>query len=254
MTEVHLANNVVTYVNSCLGGDSGSTPGGEGSAPACDLSGLADFCIGTSACWANVPSALDPSTWPEETRPSPESIYTYQSCDPDPTGTLSGWSWYTPSTVTVADAARQAFGALSAPPFAVRFNPPGRSVVGVDTWFWVAGPDAGEITGSGALGLRAIGAPAALEVDPGDGTGVLTCPWVVAQSADCAHAYLRSSVGQPPDTSGIPAYPVRVRLVYDIRFEQGGVLLALDGLPATFTSSWVSATVPVAEIQTVVSG
>lgn len=250
-------NGDLVYVNTCLGGGGGGTPGGGGgggSAPTCVLSGLADYCLGASACWANVPSALDASTWPEATRPSPESIYTYQSCNPDPTGTLTGWSWYTPSTITVAEAARQAYGALGAPSFTVGSNPPRFSLVGVRTWFWAVGPSSGEIVGSGALGLVAIGRPESLEVDPGDGSGVLTCPWTVAKGPGCTHSYERSSVGQPADASGLPAYPARMRLMYAIRFEQSGVGVAVPGLPATFASAWAATTVPVAEVQSVVGG
>lgn len=239
----------------CPPSSGGEEPGngGTGAEPTCELTGLADYCIGTSACWANVPSALPESQWPEESRPAPEAIYTYQSCTPDPTGTLTGWSWYTPTEVTVGEAARQAFGLLAAPAFTVGHNPPGRAVVGLPTWFWAEGAGAGPVNGSAALGVVAIAEPARLEVDPGDGSGVVSCPWSTVESDACSHTYARASVEGQADASGTPSYAVRIRLVYDVRFEVDGSPLTLGGLPTTLESAWQTAAVPVAEIQTLVT-
>ncbi len=245
------------YVVTCPPEPGDSEDGGSGSGPAaeptCELTGLAEYCIGASACWANVPSALDPSTWPEETRPSADAIYTYQQCDPDPDGTLSGWSWYTPDEMTVGQAARQAFGLLRAPDFTVGVNPPRQAIVGIDTWFWAQGASAAEITGSSALGVVAIGEPDHLEVDPGDGSGTLICQWQTAAGEGCAHTYARASVRGTATAGGLPAYVVRMRLVYGVRFEINGTPLSLDGLPSTLESSWQEVAVPVAEIQTLVT-
>lgn len=254
--KVETSPGVWKYVNVCTEpGDDGAPAGtGGGTAePSCELTGLASYCIGTSACWANVPSALDPATWPEETRPSPEAIYTYQSCDPDPDGTLTGWSWYTPDEISVTELARQALGSLATPEFTVGFNPPVQAIVGVDTWFWAQTAAAGTVTGTSALGVVAIGEPDRIEVDPGDGTGVRTCPWSTSASAACSHAYVRSSVGQPVGPDGEPSYTVRLRLVYQVRFENNGAPLTVDGLPSTLESPWRSVALPVAEIQSVVT-
>lgn len=228
------------------GGEGGSTE------PTCELTGLADYCIGASACWANVPSALDPETWPEETRPSPEAIYTYQACSPDPDGTLSGWSWYEPPGPSLGELATIAYGALSAPSFSLGFNPPAWTVVGVDTWFWARTDTPGQIVGSSAAGVVAVGRPSALEVDPGDGSAALTCPWSTAAQELCAYEYGRSSVDGPLTAVGQPAFEARMRLVYDVHFELDGSPLNLPGLPDEFVSPWQSAAVPVAEIQSVV--
>lgn len=243
------------YVVTCPPGSGGSDSGGSdsGGGATCELTGLYDYCIGASACWANVPSALDPSTWPEETRPSPDAIYTYQSCTPDPDGTLTGWSWYTPDEMTVGEAARQAFGLLRAPAFDVGVNPPRQAVVGIGTWFWAGGAPVSEVTGSSALGVVAIAEPDRLEVDPGDGSGVLPCPWTTAPSDACSHTYARSSAGQPVAPTGLPGYQARMRLVYDVRFENNGVPLTLPGLPTSLESPWHEASVPVAEVQAVVT-
>jgi len=243
------------YRTVCPGapGD-GSGGGSSGPAvPSCVLSGLNDYCIGTSVCWSNVPSAIPVESWPVDSRPSVDAIYTYQSCDPDPSGTLTGWSWYTPPQMSAAQAAREAFGSLATPVFTVGFNPPGRAVVGVPTWLWAQTAQAGVITGSSALGVVAVGEPARLEIDPGDGSGVLDCPWSTAASGVCAYTYARSSAGQPVGAGGQPAYTVRMRLVYRVRFENNGAQFEVAGLPGTLESPWRTVSVPVAEIQALVT-
>jgi len=244
----------VEYVVTCPGGETGPGGGTGGSGePGCTLTGIFEYCIGASACWANVPSALDPATWPEETRPSPEAIYTYQQCSPDPTGTLSDWSWYEPPGPSLTELAQQAYGALAVPAFGVGFNPPGRTVVGIPTWFWADTAQGGQITGSSALGVIAIGTPDRLEVDPGDGSGTRQCPWTTEASAACSASYARSSAREPAGPDGRPAYTARIRLVYDVRYENNGVGLTIIGLPTTLTSPWVAGAVPVAEVQSVVT-
>lgn len=233
-------------------GQSGSPDDGAGGAqePTCALKSGQEYCVGASACWANIPSALPPERWPEETRPSPEAIYTYQSCMPDPTGTLSGWSWYDPPGPSLAELAQQAYGELATPAFTVGFNPPGRAVVGVPTWFWAQTAQGGQITGSSALGVVAIATPGHLEVDPGDGSPLRRCTWSTTASDTCSHEYARSSAREPVGPDGQRAYVARIRMVYDVRFENYGTPLTLAGLPETLPSVWVEGHVPVAEVQT----
>lgn len=233
-------------------GDPGGSGGGGGGGAACNPPRGYEFCLGDAYCWANIPSALAESTWPEETRPSPEAIYTYRSCTPDPDGTLSGWSWYEPEGPSLAERAQQAFGTLATPAFSIEFNPPVRAVVGLDTWFWAGTGTTGQITGSEALGVVAIGTPARLEVDPGDGSGVMSCPWTTTESAECSHLYAKASVGQPPGPDGLPSYTARMRLVYDVRFELDGAPLGIAGLPTSLESGWQEVALPVAEIQAIV--
>jgi len=254
MGEITREDGRVTFGVVCPEGPSDPTDGSSGSTePTCVLTGLAEYCIGAMACWANVPSALPEAEWPEETRPSPDAVYTFQYCEPDPAETATGWSWYTPSEMTVAQAARQAYGLLATPAFTVGFSPPGRAIVGFPTWLWAQTPESGTITGSAALGVVAIGEPDGLEVDPGDGSGVLSCAWSTVESGECAYTYGRSSVGQPVDGDGLPAYPVRMRLVYQVRFEANGTPLEVAGLLTTLESPWQTTPVPVAEIQALVT-
>lgn len=248
------ATGTVKYKLVCTGGDDDGGGGGGGGGLTCELTGLATYCIGTSACWANVPSALDPATWPEETRPSPDAIYTFQSCDPDPGGTLTGWSWYVPPGPSLSELATVAYGELSAPAFSIGVSPVGRALVDVPTWFWAATDHPGELRGTSAGGVVAVATPAALEVDRGDGSANQLCAWSTAADATCSTTYARASVHGTGEVDGQPAYVVRMRLVYDVRFEYGGGVLSLPGLPDTFSSAWQQAAVPVAEIQTLVTG
>ena len=103
------------------------------------------------------------------------------------------------------------------------------------------------------MGVVALGEPDRLEVDPGDGSGVLSCAWSTVESGECSYTFGRSSVGQPVDGDGLPAFGVRMRLVYQVRFEVNGAPLEVAGLPTTLESPWQTTTVPVAEVQALVT-
>jgi len=259
LVEAGVVNGQMTYKTVCPGdesegpGEPGDGGSGSGGTPACDLSAVENvadfpFCVGTTACAVNNPSHLDPAEWPEETRPSPTAIYTWRWCE-TAAGTVDYvWTWYEPEVEgpSLTELAMQAFGALATPGFSVQFNPPGRAVVGVPTWFWAGTGNGGALTGSSAAGVVAIAEPSHLEVDPGDGSGTRTCPWSTSKSDACSATYDRASVRDG-------AYTARARLVYDVRFENNGAPLDLPGLPTALESPWATASVPVAEVQAVVT-
>ncbi len=225
------------------GGDGdGDGPGGE---PACDMSlveGSPDaWCEGENACWANIPSAAypTPDTWPSEP-PTPDSVYIFKNCyGPDGGVVYQDWGWYEPDTPSIEELAWDAYGALQAPPFTLAFSPPTESVIYIDTWWWADGAPADAVTGSAALGVVAVAEPDHMEVDPGDGSGTITCDFVVSESDECTHTYDRASDG----------YPARARLVYNVHFEQNGNVIEPTGLPETFESPWQETSVPVTEVQ-----
>lgn len=262
LVEVHLGGDKVKYETVCppgqTPGDGTPATGGPAAGPTCDLSqveGVANYpyCVGTTACAVNNPSELPVEDWPMAEQPTPEHIYTFTWCE-TADGTVSYyWAWWLPADLgpSVTELAQQAFGELAVPAFTVSFNPPGRAVVGVPTWFWAAA-GGGVITGSSALGVVAIGTPAYLELDPGDGSRVLRCPFAVDEGDACRHTYERSSVGATGRAGDSPAYTARARLVYDVSFENAGTPLELPGLPTSLTSGWATTAVPVAEIQAVV--
>ncbi|MEO3750854.1 hypothetical protein [Streptomyces sp. B6B3] len=238
------------WVYHCQDGSDGTNGGdgdgdGSGGEPACDMSTVAGYspawCEGENACWANVPSAVypTPDTWPSEP-PTPDSVYIYKKCyGPDGSATYDDWGWYTPQEPSIEELSWDAYGALVAPEFTLAFSPPTESVVFVDTWWWADGAPAGEVIGTAALGVRAVAEPDHMEVDPGDGSGTITCDFVVSESDECTHVYDRASDG----------YPARARLVYNVHFEQDGNVIEPEGLPATFESPWYETTVPVTEVQ-----
>lgn len=263
VVEVTRSDGSVEYRTVCPeDGDEGTRDpgdGGAGGGPTCDLStveGVANYpyCVGTTACAVNNPSTLGEDAWPMEERPSPDHIYTWTWCESADGEVEYWWSWYLPEEQgpSLTELAQQAFGALRTPTYDVGFNPPRRAVVGVPTWFWADAAVDGPITGSSALGVVAIGEPDRLEVDPGDGSGVLTCPFTTTESDACSHTYGRSSVHGTAGADREPAYAVRMRLVYDVRFENAGAPLELPGLPTTLESAWQQTAVPVVEIQSVV--
>ncbi len=229
-------------------GENGSDgDGGGGGEPTCDLSlvegigkdDAARWCQGTGACWANIPAVLPEDEWPDN-RPSDDHEYIYKSCV-DANGNVidEGWQWYSPDEPSIEELAQQAFGELEAPAFTLSFSPPTESVIFLDTWWWAEGAPAGPLTGSAALGVQAIAEPDHMEIDPGDGSGTITCDFVTSESDECTHVYERASDG----------YPARARLVYDVHFEQNGNPLDVPGMPETFESPWHEATVPVTEVQ-----
>ncbi|MQS05760.1 hypothetical protein [Streptomyces alkaliphilus] len=247
------------------GGAGGPGTGGGGAASACDLAlvevkGRKDastsrFCEGVYACFINFPSTVypDPEDWPEG-QPTEDSVYTYKACyGPDGARAYGDWGWFVPDEPSVEQLAWQAYGRLVLPEFSLAFNPPEQAVIFVDTWWWAEGASRDPLRGTSAGGVVAIAEPNRMEVDPGDGSGVLGCPFVVNESKGCSHAYTKASTrGTAAAANGSAAYPARARLLYNVRFENNGTPLNLPGLPETIETEWVETPVPVTEIQAVV--
>ncbi|MGW8846492.1 hypothetical protein ACWGNE_01810 [Streptomyces xiamenensis] len=235
------------------GGGSGGGGGGN-TEPACALDWVKEhapgadewYCMGQNACWVNNPTAYypTPDTWPEEP-PSEGAVYVYRYCyAPDGSVASEGYTWYTgpeDEGPSIEELALQAFGALSTPDFSLAHSPPRNSIIYIDTWWWADGPSSGTISGSAALGVVAVGTPSHIEVDPGDGSGVMTCDFVTAESDACSYTYDRAG-----------DYTSRGRLVYDVHFEQNGSPLDIAGLPDSLESGWQESAITVAESQAVV--
>ncbi|MDP9820593.1 hypothetical protein [Nocardioides massiliensis] len=247
---VDVGEDELRYV--CTEPGSPGTPGGPrpgGTAPPpCDLtqSPYNEFCEGTSACWGNNPAAVqEPRELEGVPQPSEDAHVAYKSCRREDGSTYDEWYWATEPNPgpTPAEAAAQAFGQLATPAFQASFNPETRTLVNLDTWWWAEGATTGEIVGTGALGVRAVGTPDRIEVDPGDGTGTFTCDFVTTQSDACSHVYRRASR---------PTYDAQMRLVYTVRFERNGNPMDLPGLPTQLESPWVGTVVDVDEVQSIV--
>lgn len=264
MVEVKDEAGRTTWVEQCddEGGDDGGNDGGDNGGnppPSCDLDvfervhdGASRWCEGTTACWGNFPSVLDEDSWEErakEPRPGPDHIVTYVVCQDENGETVrSGWQWTLPPEEqgpSLWDLAWLAHGQLETPNFGIAISPPDTTYVGLDTWFWADGPAAEVITGSSGS-VTAIAEPDRIEVDPGDGSSGFTCSFEVAENDRCFHSYAKASVNG--------AYPAQMRLVYSLRFENGGETLTLEGLPTSLESPWVGEAIPVGEIQGTVVG
>ena len=241
------------------GGDDGSgEDDGGGNEPTCDLSQVEDegpptavqWCQGTEACWGNIPSLNPPEDWEDlagEPSPGEGYIVTFVVCYPSNPG--GSWQWIQPPEdqgPSLWDLAWIAFGSIQTPAFELAYAPPTMSYVNLDTWYWAEGPGDGEILGTPAGGVNAIATPDRIEVDPGDGSGVMECPFAVEKSDACFHTYTRASVDHPD------GYPARMRLIYSIAFTNNGEPMELDGLPETLDSPWIDGPLPVGEVATIV--
>ena len=106
----------------------------------------------------------------------------------------------------VGDLARVAIDTILFPGTKARFAPPARTrtLVGVDTWFWVPASSWRPITkvvGAPPVIVTAIATPTALRFMPGDGTATVTCPgpglpWVGGGRTLCSHIYQQASTGR----------------------------------------------------------
>jgi hypothetical protein len=152
------------------------------------------------------------------------------------------------------DQSVEATGQIKMPSSVLSFNPTARTLVNLDTWFWAQGLDGGELRGSSAFGLVAVATPARLEVTPGDGSAVLTCPWVTAKSDRCAYPYRRSSLGgSVRGQNGEPAYEATAQAFWTLRFELNNAPVLIPGAHSELAGPRMTIPVEVAEVQTIVT-
>ncbi|SDU32084.1 hypothetical protein [Jiangella alkaliphila] len=256
---LEVSPGVFEYVNICPDPDEeggGEDDGSGGNGPRCDLTEepYDEFCLGTKACRADIPSTLPEDKWPpEETRPSPDHIFTFVQCRvPGQEELYERWRWIEPYEGALPGLGWQALGRLETPAFTMTFEPSGMTYVGADTRYLLDGLGDGEIIGSVAGPLQATGELSHVEIDPGDGSETIDCDPDLRTRA-CEHVYLEMSHEQTSeDIDGQPGFPAQARLVYDVTFTMGGVEVSLPGVPDTLESPWNGTVVPVGEIQALV--
>lgn len=246
------------------------TPGkaGGNTSPSCDVGSMppATFCWGSQPCYIEQSHLLyeQPTTPP----PKPGAEWQVRACfgiDPNLYGPFvnQGPTWFgTTSWVgqvnpppPLVDQAREAFGLIELPTAALVFNPPGRTLVNVDTWFWAEGLSGGELRGTSAFGLVAVATPDRLEVTPGDGSATFSCEWVTTKSDTCSYPYRHSSVGGSglgPD--GRPAYRASAKATWTLTFEVNGAPTPVPGAPTVLRGPSMTTAVVVDEVQTLVTG
>lgn len=268
--------NSVDYSNTIPGGDGSSSSsdssdsgsGGEPAEPTCDLSAItpsqydtdatANFCNGTEACYTA--GVLPPYALPSGKKPDENSQGMITRCSSGGAERVDRIFWSDdaePEPPSLAEQAQTAIGQINLGTPDVGISPQNRTLVNLDTWFWVDGVQA-QAQGSSALGLVAIALDPALTVDPGDGSGGMTCPLVTssAQAEDsCAHIYRRASTNGTASVEGRPAYGVDVQVVYRLEFRLNGTVVNnIPGVPPTLTAGADAAPLRVDEVQSRVTG
>jgi len=262
-----------SYVCVIPGGGDPGQPGGPGdddgggapAPPTCEIqspeppSGYenpsAPYCIGVDVCFDV--DHHPPYRRPEGEPPNEDSrarlTMCYNTFMGPPALRRIFWSGEEeiPSTY---EQAMQAIGRIVLPTPDIHISPANRSIVNLDTWFWAEGLPPTE-SGSSAFGLVAYADFDRLVVDPGDGTGTLSCTATTsaAAQADCHHEYVRSSVRGSARVEGRPAFAVSAEAVYALRFEVGGNEVPVPGAPTTLTSPTATAALRVDEVQSVVT-
>lgn len=233
------------------GGGDGGSGGGGGATPSCTFreSIYNDFCMGDRACFMNDPAAIQDI---EEIRESGDSIsdkpddadhIVYVGCiGPDGTE-YRNWYWDTEiETVPVRDRLLAAYGRLVLPNVTSVYNPPNRTLVNLETWFWAQGASATPIVGSEAFGLVAIAEPRSMVVSAAGQS--VTCPVVTSRSDVCRMTFRRAG-----------EHTATMRITYDVRFELDGAPFSVPGGNTDLLTmeSTDSVTVPVIEVQSLVT-
>lgn len=245
----------------------GTPPTGGGTdapaPPTCDLTLIdgsqwdnptSPYCDGKRACVTvdNFPPLLPP----KGDKPKEDSKERVEVCS-DGTANYPGTPFWSDDEEppTLLQQAQEAIGNIDLGAPTIELSPPTRSIVNIDTWFWLAGAQR-EVQGSSAFGLVAIATFKSLTVDPGDGTGAFTCTTFPNSAAEaeksCFHAYRRASVRGSAEVGGRPAYGVTATTVYSLRFEVDGEQVDVVGAPATLSGPPAQAAVRVDEVQSVV--
>jgi hypothetical protein len=255
----------VTYerrmVDCAAGVEPGALPAGGSSAPSCDIASAspATFCWGSNPCYYK--ESVVPFDHPATPPPTPDAAWRVRYClESDQSGIsawvpLALWMGQEAPPPSMVDQALEATGRIELPSSVLSFNPTARTLVNLDTWFWAEGLEVRELRGTGAFGLVAVAAPAGLEITPGDGSPMRTCPWAIAKSDRCAYAYQHSSVGGSVlGLDGRAAYQASGRAVWTLRFELDGAPVLIDGAQTRLPGRLMNAPVVVAEVQTLVTG
>lgn len=246
--------------------DPGNPGGGENTStpPPCDLSDApgadydnpsAPFCKGTTVC--QTIDLFAPLAYPKTEKPSPDSKARLEACR-SPLGTIDlgdvFWSdEEEPPTLT--EQAQTAVGMLQFATPTVGVSPETRTLVNLDTWFWLDGVQ-GEVSAS-AFTLTVTARLKSVTVDPGDGGGSFVCDPVpttaAAAETSCTHEYRRASVRGTTSVAGKPAYQATVTSLYELTYTNGGqVLDDIPGAQATINGAPGTTAVRVDEAQTVV--
>lgn len=223
-------------------GDDGDDDGGGGSngVPACEIEPGDNACYEGESCLINDPAKADLELIADDLGPKPGDDYhpAFRACG---TGDYL-WYWSDDGGPSLEELALEAYGNLPFPTFTAAFNPPGRTLVNLETWWWADDASTAPLTAS-AGSVTVTAEPNRMQVDPGDGSAPVVCNFITSKSDECVHVYRKARSG---------GYTARIRLVWNVSFTDDDSPITLEGLPTTFTSPWQATNVPVREVQTVV--
>ena len=200
---------------------------------------ITKFIIAVSAiagiCMAPVSAAAGPSLASGQ---ASTALQSPQSRDPALEGIRIEVSSRDPAHKAgrVGTAANTALSALSLPRPVPFFAPPAqhvRTLVGVDTWFWV--PAASwrpivRIAAAGSVVVTLVATPVTLQLVPGDGSPLVSCPgpgvpwlWPGTRSL-CSHTFQRTSMSRP-----LGRFSATVQTVWTIRWTSSTGLSGVAG-------------------------
>lgn len=248
------------------GTDTGSGGSTDPATPTCDIAsygqiaGYADknpsapYCSGQNICFTV--DHYTPLEMPTGPKPQEDSVARVTLCGPvigPPVPVRIFWSG-DEEPPTLAEQAQTATDNLEFTTPTVSLSPETRTLVNLDTWFWL--PDAQQRVTASAFTLVATAQLRSMTVDPGDGSGRFTCAPVPATAAEaaasCIHQYRKASTRGSETVDGRPAYRASVTTIYDLTFTNGGNAIEIPGAPATINGAPSTAAVRVDEVQSVV--
>lgn len=136
----------------------------------------------------------------------------------------------------VGKAANLGLSSLSFPRPVPMFAPPAqrvRTLVGIDTWFWV--PAASwrpivRIVAAGKVVVTLVATPVALQLFPGDGSLLVSCPgpglpWIVPGTrSPCSHVFQRASTARR-----VGRFNATVQTIWTIRWTSSTGLSGVAG-------------------------
>ncbi len=261
------------YSCTVPGGGTPGTPGGGGGGgepaePTCDLEGFGElgatyaehdprgpYCMGSNICWDT--EVFPPMANPAGEKPSEEAEARIRWCQPSIFGPPSSTAYWSEDddVPSQLEQAQEAIGNIDLGQPTVNVSPAARTLVNLDTWFWVTGQQE-QVSGSSAFGLVAIATFRSLSVNPGDGSDGIRCPFTASRGAaerDCFYTYKASSRRGGAEVNGRPAFRATARIVYDLRFEVGGNEVTVAGAPTTLEGPVGAVSVRVDEVQSTVT-
>jgi len=266
------AEQKCTYVNfvlTCTEVTTGGTPGQPGNSgsdaePTCDLDsykpGLGDnnstpaFCNGTEVC--HTEDLLPPWSLPDGDPPKEDSVARGTFCSNGASERLVEKFWSDDEEPpTLLQQIQTAVDNLEFTTPTVGVSPAARTLVNLDTWFWLQ--DAQPTVSATAFTVTATATLRSMTVDPGDGSAPFTCDPIATTAAQaeqsCLHEYRRSSAKGSTTVDGRGAFQATVTTVYGLSFTAGGNPIAqIDGAPQTVDGPPSNTAVRVDEAQTVV--